>query len=797
MTDGRLVAALLAVLLGARGVDGQQPGTVSGTVRSADEGTPVASVQVAVEGTDRVALTDARGAFVLRTVPAGRRILRVEGLHEGAPVAFDLPEGGSVHLEVTAAPALFLMAPIEVRATRAYRQEASTVATRAPARIVDVPQSVHVLSRKFIEDQGATRFEELYRSVSGLVDHPYSEMILRGFQQREILFNGVRGNPYGSLDGGEDSGFSTSVGRLTNIERVEVLKGPASVLYGSAEPGGVINYVTKKPLEVTEVRGSLLAGSYSQRGGTFEITGPLTEDRQLLARGALFYEEKESFRNNAGFQDLHLAAGVAWRPSGRTRADLEMERIDQDLPGHRLRGIPVTEDGTFLTDRSWSTTEPTDFTRLDATIFQASLTHAFDGGMSMDAIVRAVTYDRRENYHEPRGILPDGRSMQREFRDQFRGNDDWSATVNLHGRVQTSGLGEHALLAGAEVADQDWTFRFGRARQSGNGGPVPDLDLFAPVYEGGSPAAYGLGADAFTEHAVRSRRYGVFVQDQAHLGARWVLTASGRFDRYDDEGVLAGEPGSAEASAVTGRFGLVFKPVETVAVYGSWANGFARADFVHQVPSANGPFDPSRSRQGEAGVKADLLGRRLMLMASAYRITKTNVLRPDPAYGPTGNNFSAVLATGEVRSRGVELDVVGSLGNRLSVAANYAWLDSEIVRDDLAPAHVGRPWPNAPRHSAGLSTRLELDGWTGLALGLTHVGEREQPFAGIAAPAYTVVDLAADRRLGFVEARLAVTNVFDSSYAVASLFAARAGNIPGEPRAVSLTLTTSTSFLGR
>jgi iron complex outermembrane recepter protein len=791
---------LLALLLGVAGpgtLGAQQTGSITGTVRAAEDGRVLSAVQVSVEGTDRVAITNAQGAFGLRNVPAGTRTVRIEGIYQAEPRTVEVPVNGSVSLDFTVEQALTRLSPIQVRATRTYRQDATTVGTRAPAEILEISGSVHVLSRKFIEDRGATRFEELYRNVSGLVDNPYSEVVLRGFQQREVLFNGVRGNPYGSLDGGEDTGFSTSVGRLTNIERVEILKGPASVLYGSAEPGGVINYVTKKPQDVFEARLALLGGSFQQRGVNAEVTGPVDSARRFLYRGALYFEEKESFRSNAGFRDLHGVLGATWQASERTRIDLEAERIDQDLPGHRLRGIPVDADGTLLTQRGWSTTEPTDFTKLDATVAQVALNHAFAGGTALDATVRALSYDRSENYHEPRGIRADGRSMQREFRDQFRGNDDWSATVNLNRRFRLGNVGEHALLVGVETASQDWSFRFGRARQSGNNGPVPDLDLFAPVYRGASPQGYGMDPSTYAQQTVQSRRTGIYLQEQLFLGEGWVLTGGVRNERYTDEGIITGEAGESSISAWTGRLGVVHRPTRTLSLYGNVANGFARPDFVVQVPSANGPFDPSTSLQFEGGVKADLLDRRLMVTAAAFTITKSNVLRPDPDLGPNGDNFSAVLATGEVRSRGIELDLTGTVSDRLALAANYAWLSSEILRDDDAPANVGRPWPNAPRHSAGLTGRVDL-GNGGVGISAEYVGEREQPFAGIVAPAYTVFDVNADVRLGrFFDVRVMLSNVLDETYAVASLFAARAGNIPGEPRTLSVQLSTSSAWWGR
>ncbi|MCG8466653.1 MAG: TonB-dependent receptor [Gemmatimonadetes bacterium] len=798
--DGPLKLFVLLVSMGVAGVSNlaaQSSGTIQGTIRSIEDGEALASVQVAVEGTDRIALTGPEGRYLLDDVPAGERTVRIEGIFRAEPQLVRVIAGETVTVDFVVEDVLFSLAPIEVKATRAYRQDATTVGTKSPAQLLDIPGSVQVLSRKFIEDRGATRFEELYRNVSSLVDHPYSEVVLRGFQQREILFNGVRGNPYGSLDGGEDTGFSTSVGRLTNIERVEVLKGPVSALYGSAQPGGVINYVTKKPLDVFEARASIFGGSFEQRGGNAEITGPIDQDRRFLYRAAAFFEEKNSFRNNAGFRDLHLVGGLTWRASEATRLDVEAERIDQDLTGHRLRGIPVSADGTMLTDRSWTATEPTDFTRLDATVFQAALNHAFDDGFSVDATVRALGYDRSENYHEPRGLLEDERTMQREFRDQFRSNDDWSATLNLNRRLDLGGAGEHSLLLGVETATQDWRFRFARARQSGNDGPVPDLDLFSPVYGVADPSTYGLTPESFSEQSVRSRRTGVYVQDQAFVTPSLVLTGGARVDWYDDEGEVLEEAGTSSVTAFTGRFGVVVKPSEVVSLYGNFANGFSRPDFVHQVPSANGPFDPGRSWQLEGGIKADLLGRRLMVTAAGYTITRTNVLRPDPNFGPNGDNFSAVFATGEVRSRGLELDAVGSIGDRIAVSANYALLVSRIVRDDDAPDNVGEPWPNAPRHSAGLTGRFAV-GSGGIGVSTQFVGERQQTFAGIVAPSYAVVDLSGDLRLtDRFDLRVSLNNVFDTTYAVSSLFASRAGNIPGDPRTLRVELATASTWWAR
>jgi iron complex outermembrane receptor protein len=766
----------------------QAHGAIEGIVQVVGAEMPMAGIRVVVKGTGRNGLTGKDGRFRIDAVPAGDHQIRVDDAGwESGPVGVRVTSGGLARVELEARKRVYAVDGLVVTAQRAYHQESALAATRVPAKIVDVPQSIQVVSSQLIEDFGATEFEQLYRGISGVTDHPYGEMVVRGFQQQEILFNGARGNPYGSLEGGEESGYSSSVGRLTNIERVEVLKGPASALYGSSQPGGIINYVTKKPKDQFEVQASTTLGQYQQRGGILEVTGPANAAKTVLYRAAAFLEDKGGFRYNTGSEDVHLVGGLSWVTSPRTRMDVEYERITQHLQGQRLRGVPVDSAGRFLTDIRWSAAEAADYHDLDAHVAQASLKHEL-GGTGLDATLRYLNFERHEEYHEPRGLRANGRSMTREFRDQLRTNDDVSMVVNLHRPVVLGGFGEHRLLLGADFAQQDWSLHYARIR----GAKIPDIDLLAPAYGGANRANYGIQPSDYSDEQVLSRRYGIYLQDLWKPGARWQVLAGARADRYEDQGAVAGEPGHATAEAVTGRLGVVFKPIPSVSLYGNAANGFARPDFFYQVPSANGPFAPSRSRQLEIGAKGDLWDERLFATAALYDIVKTNELRPDPNYGPTGNNFSAMLPTGEVRSRGLEVDLMGSLTPAWTVSANYTLLDSEITRDEDFPEFVGKSWPNSARHSFGLLSRYNLTPASGFSVGVEHVGDREQPFAGIRAPAYTLVDLSVHQGLPRgVRLRINLSNVFDTEYATGSLFAPRVGNMPGPPRTLSVTLSTT------
>ena len=674
---------------------------------------------------------------------------------------------------------------IEVReASPDFLATASVSVTKSPVNLIDLPYAVQVIPKALLEDRNIQDMKDLYRNISGLTDSPYSAMTLRGFTQREVLFNGVRGNPYGSLDNDiNDAGFSTSQGRLTNVEFVEVLKGPAGVLFGGGEPGGVVNFVTRKPRQAPAGEVSFRAGSFAQRGGHGEATGPVGRMKNLFYRAAAYGEDRRIFRYNSGSENLHLAGGLSWRAGEATSVGFEYEYIDQNLLAHRLRGVPVNAAGRWLAAREWTASEPTDRSELQARVFQTRVDHAFTSTFRTDVSLRFLNYDRPERYHEPRGINADGRTMRREYRDQFRGNQDVGLTANFYNRA-----GRHNLTWGAEFVRQDWRGRYGTAREAERGGPVVGIDLLAPVY--GRSVFPPIAAGAYTNQSVVANRMGFFGQDQWELTPRLQVLLGGRVERFTDDGRAGALPLRNEVAAMTGRAAAVYRILNSLSAFASFSNSFNRAPSLAQTPLANGPHDPERGRQFEAGLKNVFSGGRVLLNASWFRIQKSNVLRLDPLFGPNGDNFAAVFPIGRVRNQGVELDVTGRVTKDLSVVLNYALLDSEILADRFTPAAVGRALPNAARHSGGVFLRYDVARTgTGIHIGSEFRGRRFEPYAGFAADRYAILDVGIFQKMGKrLELRVQLDNAFDRLYATASLFAARAGNVPGAPRTATVAL---------
>lgn len=785
MTQTLIKLLTFSLCLCATFVYAQTNGTLSGRIVTA-ENNVAAGITIKLEETGQTTNTDAAGRFLFSNLAPGKFTLAVSGggfVPQTRPV--EVGAGQAVTQDIRLEK---ITASVDVVASlKEYHLEESGVGTRVNTRLIDVPMSVQVFPNQLIEDRAVLEGNELFRNVSGMNQNTYSAMTFRGFTQREILYNGLRGNPFGSLEGDvNNAGFSTSQIRLTNIQRVEVLKGPASSMYGSTEVGGLINYVTKKPKEALDGEMQIRFGSFNQKFVNGEMTGPITD--KLLARGAFYYEDRDSFRNNAASENSHGAANLLYKANDNNRFSVEAEYINQFLPGNRLRGVPVDANGNFLTTIKWSANEPTDFIKLVARVLQLRGEHNLARGWNADYTFRYLGYENNDKYHEARGLnaaTATGRTVRREFRNFFRWNNDWSLNGNVSKVANSSGFGTHTLLFGVEHVAQDHAFRQARAREREvAGGTVPALDLFNPVYGLTNERNYTL--NAFTTSTAQTKRTGFYAQDQVVVNRFVQFLLSGRMDRYDDQG-FAGVALKYEDTAFSGRAGVVVKPVEQVSFYASVANSFIRAPIFSQAPSANGPFNPETGKQVEVGVKTELINRKLFVSGAWFNINKDNLLRPDPVFGPSGNNFNALLPVGAARSRGFEFNVEGFITRRWYTAFNYAFVDTKILRDNVASL-IGRPLANAPKHTTGLFTRYNFLESTGIGFGLESASERIEPFAGIRADGYTIADVSIYQELSSrARLQLQITNITDKQYATGSLFAARVGNLPGQPRTVMLT----------
>lgn len=668
------------------------------------------------------------------------------------------------------------------RAQNLYRVD-KTVTGKLPTEPLLSSQNITVITSDLIQDQGARDARELYRNISGVSLFSYGGVTARGFRQEEVFFDGLRGDPY--------AGFS--VPQLFNLDRVEFLKGPAGMLYGPGSPGGLFNYVTKKPDHdagfSADVRG--IIGNADRIGGSADVNVPLGGD--FAARAGIFYEDRGLFRFNASSAITIADAGVSYDP-GPVKIVLQAIKIVQDLDGNRLRGVPVDNDGRFIADRRWNHNEPDDFLNLDSDVLQARFEAAPFANVTFDATLRYNRAVETQQYHEPLALFDstgDGRidAVVREFRDQRREQDNWSFGANLIWTTSFAGL-DNRLLVGGDYFDASLDFDSRLLR----GGPTPvagrptPLSLLNPQYGLSPSSSYVL--PPFQNRLTTGYRLGGYLLDEVTIG-RLILTGGLRFDRFSDT-ISGGAFGATQedsfaADAVTWRAGAVYRVTDEVSFYGQYATTFEPQSIGAQDPRAGGPFEPVSGDMFEGGVKTALMDGRVQSSLAAYQIRRRNILQPDPSRPPVGG-IDPLIAFGEVTSKGIEFDLAADVTPNWVVTLAYAYNDTKITADTGRGGfvnNVGDRFANAPEHQLGFWTRYQLP-QLGLAaaFGGDYVSERIS-LSGQPVRPYMIFDASLIYEVGPIRALLRVDNLFDKTYA-ASGFIARTGHFPGQPRTVFL-----------
>lgn len=674
---------------------------------------------------------------------------------------------------------------VQGRAQQFYLEQDTSIGTKVNIDVLDLPQSAQLLNAQLMRDQAARNITDMYRSIAGVSEFSYSGVTFRGFRDSgNVFYDGVRGDPY--------TGFG--VPQLFNVERVEVLKGPAAALYGGGEPGGMINYVTRKPSfdDETEIR--LTAGNYSTAGASIDSTGGISDN--LAYRLGAFYEESDSFRNNADAIDMEVAGGVLYEWSDNTRLTATFDLIRQDLGGNRLRGVPVTDNGEFLVDRSYNANEAFDYQDMEAKVGQLIFEHRFNDSLRVTTTARYLDNDRYQAYHESRewvDVNGDGQAnildgtIKREYRLQYRANKERSLTTDFVYEFMTGNL-EHKFLFGGDYHDVDTRYSYLRARYAADG--VANLNIFNLNYGITNPANYRFSRQ--NRAGGKAERYGLYLQDLVSIDQHWHLLLGLRYDHFKDTAKI--NDYSFDDSHITPRAGLVYKFNNESTAYLNYSESFNPAALSSQEDVEEGSLEPEQGDQVELGIKNHWLDGSMMSTLAIYRINKRNVAMNNPLDTGPGDGIPALLNIGEVESNGLEVTLVGDLSDDWTVTANYAWNDTKVVKSVEGQSlrntfgDDGSRFVNAPKHQAGLWTRYNIGGInSAAAAGLNYVSEQFS-FNDQRVKPFTTFDVSWTSKFGDTELQLNISNLFDKEYAVSG-FSRRNGHFPGSPREVVLQLS--------
>ncbi len=633
----------------------------------------------------------------------------------------------------------------------------ATTATRTDTPLRDIPQSIQVVPRQMIEDQQAVSLEDTLRNVSGVRPANNNANVsnqatfhLRGFEQSSLFRNGFPTR-------------SNSLIEVAGIERIEVLKGPASVLYGQSEPGGIINIVTKKPLENPFYSLNFQIGSYQLYRPTLDISGPLTEDKRVLYGLNVAYTNSGSFRDFIDSESIYVSPILTFKLSDRTRLTIDLEYLNDDRTFDNIIPVIGNQPGDVPISRFLG--EPGDKKRTSDLSPGYLLEHDFSENWKLRNIFRYHYYQGDREVFRAGSLRNDNRTLNRTYQDALVKTEEFSLITDVVGKFSTGSV-KHTLLAGLDLRQQQLLNQGITSRAT-----FP-IDVLNPVYGTPRPTSNFRTSD-FKE---TTKWLGIYVQDQISLLDNLIVILGGRFDAVNNGNNFFGSDTDFQDSAFSPRVGIVYRPIEPISLYASYSQSFIlQTGFTVDGSS----LEPATGEQFEVGIKTELLDGKLAATLAYYDLTQQNIDTTDL------NNPDFSVLIGEQRIRGVELDVVGELAPGLNLIASYAYTDARITKDNSGLEGL-RPF-NAPEHTGSLWLTYELQSGDlkglGLGAGVFTTSRNEGRDGTYFLPGYTTIDLAAWYKFSIgrsnTRVQLNVKNLFDAEYYEST--SGRTINQPGAP----------------
>ncbi len=658
--------------------------------------------------------------------------------------------------------------------TDGYQPLSSSTATLTSMPLLDIPQVVNTVSDKVLEDQHATSLDEALYNVANVV-----QTNTLGGTQDAFTRRGFGANRDGSI---MTNGLRTVLPRSFNAatSRVEVLKGPASTLYGILDPGGLINVVTKRPERIFSGNISATSSSFGGGSGQIDVTGPI-EGTQLAYRLIGEYQNEDYWRNFGKERSSFIAPSLTWFGDDAT-VNLSWSHRNYNTPFDRgtifdlNTGQAVNVPSKVRFDEPFNITDGnSDLAQLNAEYrlnsqWTARFDYSFSQDMYSDNQARVMAYDAKTGNLTRRVDATQG-STQRMH----------ATRADLQGNVVIGGF-YNELLTGIAYENYDLLrtdmIRCKNVKNS--------LNIYHPIYGTLDKCTTVSAADS--DQRIQQETYATYLQDALYLTDKWIAVAGVRYQyytQYAGKGRPFKENTDSRDEKLTPKFGLVYKVSPTVSLFSNVAQSFMPQS---SIASYIGDLPPEESTAYEVGAKFDLFDG-VTSNITFFDIHKRNVL-----YTETIGDETYAKTAGKVRSRGIEVDVAGSLSENLNVIASYGYTDAKVEED---PEYAGKPLPNVPRHTGSLFLTYDINNVyesNTLTLGAGgHALSRRSGTNGADyyLPGYAVADVFAAYRMKLqypVTLQVNVKNLFDKTYYTSSIASNNLGNQIGDPREVQFTV---------
>jgi len=667
------------------------------------------------------------------------------------------------------------LATIKIKAQQAsdqtYKVDSSSSATRSEVSLKDTPQSVSVVTQKVIEDIGATRLIEALDLAGGVGrannfgGQGLTGFNLRGFTSGEFYRNGFPIN----------RGYPNAPDSNT-IERIDVLRGPSSSLYGRGDPGGTFNLISKTPKSEQQTTLGAQLNSEGLYRTTVDTTGTIPNAENIGYRLNVIAEGGDSYRDHVESKRYGIAPVIQWQATDATKVTFEADILRNQHPldrGHTRYPAQKSFNSspeTYL----WETGKYNNRLYNDNNMTQLRVEHDLGNDWKLNAGIQYLNGKLHGYAVEANGIQNDGKTVGRNYNYRELKWQDTDAQINLTGNFQLLGLA-HTLVTGLEYENYDYKSYIIRSDLKSNNYPI---NIYNPVLGQILPELNSVA----THDRENLKTTALFVQDQIELNERLSALLGLRFEHYehDYKNLLPNTANwNTSHDAFIPRLGLVFKARDDLSIYSNAAKSFkpnAGANY-----SGEG-FDPEEGMAYELGFKWQALDNMLSIDSAIFYAEKENVLTDDPLYP----NQNKKVAAGEVRSQGIELNIAGQITPAWKIIGGYAYTDAEVTKDNTL--QKGTALANIPKNSFNLLNIYEFQGGAlqGLGLGVNqkYIDKRAGQTAN---STYTMKGYAVTDLVSYYQAtpklrlNLDLKNIFDKTYdeSAFNLYA-----YPGEPRTV-------------
>jgi len=778
-----------------------------------ETGKPVPNVSVTAGQKNGSTSTDQSGHYMLRLKPGKYNLLfRFIG-YKFTTTAIEISGSNIKVATLKLIPDKNQLQDVEItgRKERSYRAKGTFSGTKTETDLRDIPQAISYVTKEVIEDQQAFRTLDLIKNVSGVNAFSYydNDFVIRGFRSSNSLINGLRTI---------SNGWSSSL--LPYVEKMEVIKGPASALFANTDPGGTVNIITKKPLNEDRKSVMLSTGSYNTTRMVADFTGPIDSSKTFLYRLNVAYQNAGSFRILQGSEDIVIAPSFSFIPNDKTKVNFELVysrsngRLDR---GQAIFGATAGGGSELLysTPISFAIGKDNDFLNQTNLFSTVSIQHKVSDKLSLNASYMKFMW--KEDLLEHRtsnnyAVDAAGISIPTlmEMRTTRRKTTNYTDNLTLYGAYDLEmGPITQKILFGYDYIqsvfpkDNNSSYNARGYRNAANtaainsyrpanmanylianGMPVPNVphfDLTNPDYSFSDIAEY-YNTPALNENTP-SKYYvnGIYIQDQLKWNKVQVLL--GLRKEYYVDLINAGEQSEqkVEQSKLLPRIGMVYTPIAPISIYGTFTQSYQPqgAATMGNPSTFGGPFDPLEGKMIEGGLKMEFLEKRLAINIAAYRIVEDNIL----INANDGENPDLLRQVGQQRATGIETDIYGNINTNLSIIANFSYNKAVITESDI-PEEIGTLMPNAPKSQGNIWAKYVFTGLKtkglGVAFGTNYVTRRNTLNSTLQLPGYTLLNAALSYSVKKFKMAVNFNNIFDKTHWIGGYDYNRL--FPGTPR---------------